>query len=331
MTTRRSLLLALAALLAAGCGKDAKQAVSSSSDAVSLERRAAAGTRPLAAPAPPVAEGGITGAAAAKDVATFTDIAPAAQQTPGTLPQTYVQSIANSAMMIRTGTADVEVDSVESAVGAARALANRVGGYIANVSYLGGRDQQRSATIELRIPSGRFDDAVGGLAPLGRVQSVNVTAQDVGEEYVDVTARVANARRLEQRLIALLAGRTGKLSDVLEVEQELARVREEIERYEGRLRYLSSRASVSTLTVSLHQRAPIVHEYRTARILADAFGEAWRNFIGVLAGFIALLGVLVPLLALAGAALFVIVRIWRPLAAGSHRAAPVLAESRTET
>jgi len=83
------------------------------------------------------------------------------------------------------------------------------------------------------VPAGRFDEVVAGLRPMGRLESVNVNAQDVGEEYVDVTARIDNARRLEQRLIGLLATRTGKLKDVLDVEQTLARVREEIERYEG--------------------------------------------------------------------------------------------------
>jgi hypothetical protein len=67
-----------------------------------------------------------------------------------------------------------------------------------------------------------------------------------------------NARRLETRLIDLLATRTGKLKDVLDVERELARAREEIERYEGRLRYLRAHATLSTLTISLHEPLPVV-------------------------------------------------------------------------
>src|SRR5207237_684198 len=85
---------------------------------------------------------------------------------------------------------------------------------------------------------------------IGKLESVNVNAEDVGEEFTDVTARMGNARRLESRLIDLLATRTGKLKDVLDVEQELARVREEIDRYEGRLRYLRAHAVLSTSTTS---------------------------------------------------------------------------------
>ena len=83
-------------------------------------------------------------------------------------------------------------------------------------------------------PSARYDDALGSLGPLGKVETATTNSEDVGEEFVDVRARVANARRLEDRLVGLLATRTGKLPDVLAVERELSRVREDIERYEGR-------------------------------------------------------------------------------------------------
>src|SRR5205823_10851551 len=99
--------------------------------------------------------------------------------------------------------------------------------------------------------------------PIGKLESVNVSAEDVGEEYVDVAARMANARRLESRLIDLLAARTGKLKDVLDVEQELARVREEIERYEGRLRYLKAH---SRFQHAHHQRARAGARRRARRV-----------------------------------------------------------------
>src|SRR5439155_1557826 len=115
-----------------------------------------------------------------------------------------------------------------------------------------------SASLEVKVPAERFDEALAGLAPIGKLESVNVNAEDVGEEFTDVTARVENARRLESRLIQLLATRTGKLKDVLDVEQELARVREEIDRYEGRLRYLRAHAALSTFTIYVHEPLPIV-------------------------------------------------------------------------
>jgi hypothetical protein len=206
---------------------------------------------------------------------------------------------ATTAMIIRTGEAFIEVDKVDPAVLKVRQLAAQVGGYIANSSISGGHDQIRQATIELKIPAPKYEQAVGSLATIGKVETVNSTAQDVGEEFVDVTARVNNSRRLEERLISLLANRTGKLDEVLRVERELARVREEIERYEGRLRYLSARVAVSTLAITVHEPAPILGNSPGQNPIAAAFRRAWKNFVAVVAATIASLGVLVPLAILA--------------------------------
>ena len=206
---------------------------------------------------------------------------------------------ATAAMVIRTGEAFIEVDKVDPAVLKVRQLAAQVGGFIANSSISGGHDQIRQATIELKIPATKYEEAVGSLSTIGKVETVNSTAQDVGEEFVDVTARVNNSRRLEERLISLLANRTGKLDEVLRVERELARVREEIERYEGRLRYLSARVAMSTLTITVHEPAPILGNSPGENPIAAAFRRAWKNFVGVVAASIAALGVLIPLAILA--------------------------------
>jgi hypothetical protein len=187
------------------------------------------------------------------------------------------------------------VDKLDPAIAKIRQLATQLGGYVGNSSVVGGRDQVRSATLELKIPAQRFDQAVNGLGNIGKVESVNATAEDVGEEFVDITARVNNAHRLEDRLIALLATRTGKLQDVLSVERELARVREEIERYEGRLRYLKTRAAVSTLSITVHEPVPILGQSPGENPIAAAIRQAWRNFVGFIAACIASLGVLIPL------------------------------------
>jgi hypothetical protein len=108
----------------------------------------------------------------------------------------------------------------------------------------------------------------------------------------------------------LLANRTGKLDEVLRVERELARVREEIERYEGRLRYLSARAALSTLTITVHEPAPILGNSPGENPIAAALRRAWKNFIGVIAGSIAALGVVIPL-ALLGLAGWLAYRRWK--------------------
>lgn len=198
-------------------------------------------------------------------------------------------------MVIRTGQAFIEVQKVDPAILRIRQLAAQVGGYVANSSVSGGKDQIRQATLEVKIPTAKYDEAVSSLSAFGKVETVNSSAQDVGEKYVDISARVTNAKRLEERLINLLANRTGKLDEVLRVERELARVREEIERYEGRLRYLSSRAAMSTLTITIHEPAPLLGNEPGENPIAAAVRRAWDNFVGLLAALIASLGILIPL------------------------------------
>jgi hypothetical protein len=130
-----------------------------------------------------------------------------------------------------------------------------------------------------------------------------------------------NGRKLEQRLIDILGTRTGKLSDVLAVERELARVREDIERQEGRMRYLRTRAAMSTLSVTVHEKAPVVAGTGSGGVLAEAFRQAWRNFIGFTASTIAAMGTLLPLGAIVAAIAWL---VWR--ARRAHRSAGTPAE-----
>jgi hypothetical protein len=201
---------------------------------------------------------------------------------------------ASGAMLIRHGQANVEVRRVDDAVAKLRQTAAQLGGFVANTAIVGGKEEHRSATLELRVPSTQFDAAIAALGALGKVESVSATVQDVGEEYVDLGARVANARHMEARLVEMLARRTGKLSEALTVEQELRRVREEIERYDARLKWLERRSAMSSIEITMREPMSVLDQ-RGPSPIAEAFAEAWRRAVAVLAWSIAALGLLVPL------------------------------------
>ena len=304
---RHAAAVLMAGMLVAACSRDAAPPASSDESSVGAATRgfvaggANAGIAGRAAP-PPAPHAAVV-ATAPIDAADATDapagVTVASLASASGASRLAADDAAAGAMLVRTGTASVQVDSLDPAIARLRQIAARVGGVVADVSVETGKNQNASASIELRIPSPRFDEAVNGLAPLGKVEAVNVAVEDVGEEFVDVTARVENAKRLEARLVELLATRTGKLGDVLQVERELARVREEIERYEGRLRYLRARASISRLTVTVHEPLPLVAANPADHPIRDAFKQTWRNFVGVVAAIIASLGALVPLGAIA--------------------------------
>jgi len=287
-------LLIVSALALVACGEHSEPARDEGAQGrPALLSKAAVTSSPASAPAAFGVVGGIS-EQVASEVSAARD---AAQSATGGDPLQNVNASTTGAptMVIRTGQAFIEVEKVDPAILKIRQLAAQVGGYINNSSVSGGRDQIRQATMEVKIPAPRYDEAVGSLSTIGKVETVNSQAQDVGEEYVDVTARVTNARRLEERLISLLSNRTGKLDEVLRVERELARVREEIERYEGRLRYLGARVATSTLTITVHEPAPIIGNNPGENPIAGALRRAWRNFIGLVAGIIASLGILIPL------------------------------------
>ena len=301
-------LILLAACALTGCGGDSRSPANGGgvvTDHVELSAKAV--SQPGAMPTSAAAGFGIAGQAsspraimesrgdAVAEASSPLDEVQNASSAADALQSVNSATTAVPSMVIRTGQAFIEVDKVDPAILKIRQLAAQVGGYIANSSISGGRDQIRQATLELKIPAPRYDQAVGSLSTIGKVETVNSTAQDVGEEFVDVTARVSNSRRLEERLITLLSTRTGKLDEVLRVERELARVREEIERYEGRLRFLSTRVAISTLTITVHEPAPILGNTPGANPIAAAFRRAWRNFVALVASLIESLGVVIPL------------------------------------
>jgi hypothetical protein len=250
-----------------------------------------AASAPAAAPAPShvaMARRAMSGVANEASVGSAS--APRAIDSSSTTPATFNPA----AMLIRTATAVVEVSQLDPAVVAARQTAARFGGVVANAQVETGRNEVHRAVLQIKVPAARFDSLLAGLNPLGRVESVAVNAEDVGEEYVDIEARLTNLRRLETRLIELLANRTGKLSDVLSVERELARVRGEIEQIEGRRRYLARSVALSTLELTLHEPEPITAGTPGTNPITRAFRDAWRNFVASVAWCITAFGVLIP-------------------------------------
>lgn len=212
------------------------------------------------------------------------------------------------AMLVRHGEASVEVRHVDDAVSRIRQTATQFGGFVANTAVRTGKDEQPSASLEVRVPTAQFDGLLAALRTVGKVERITAGAEDVGEEYVDLGARAANARRVEARLVEMLATRTGKLSDVLTVEQELARVRQEIERHDARLRWLERRAALSSLTVALHEPVGLIDRPSPGPIV-EAIGLAWQRMLGIIAWCIASLGILVPLGVLVGVVVLVLRRV----------------------
>jgi uncharacterized small protein (DUF1192 family) len=130
-------------------------------------------------------------------------------------------------------------------------ILHNVGGFVGQMDASG---ETGSIDATLRIPADRLENAVVAFRALGRVVHETRSADDVTEQSVDLEARLTNSRNTEKRLIDVLQNRTGKVGDVLEVEREIARVREEIERLDAERTNLERRVTYATVTLHVSQQ-----------------------------------------------------------------------------
>ncbi len=154
-------------------------------------------------------------------------------------------------------------------------LVKEAGGFLADVSINRTQGRQLSGTWQARIPVDRFEAFLDDVSALGIPENRRQTAQDVTEEFVDLEARIANQKRLEERIVQLLDSSSDEIKDVIEVERELGRVRGEIEQMQGRLRYLTNRTDLTTITISAREQRDYVPPATPS--FTGRVGDAWAN------------------------------------------------------
>ena len=180
--------------------------------------------------------------------------------------------------IIKTGEMSLEVDNVASALAAVRTLAAGIGGYIGG-SQAGTLED--SATLTLRIPASRFDEALARLRELGgTVVGESTQEQDVTSQIVDLEARIANLEASEASYRAL-AERAERVEDVLAVQSRLDEVRGEIEQMRAQLENVASQADLSTLTVTLIPKAAPVEAQAEGWDPGTRLAEAVAALVGV--------------------------------------------------
>lgn len=182
--------------------------------------------------------------------------------------------------IIRRATLDVELADVDQGVARLTGVVESVGGFISSTDSQVDQKGTARATITAYIPPAHFARVLGGLDGVGRVTRRSIGGQDVSEEFVDLEARLRNFERHEAQLLSFM-GRAQKVQDLLSLENELARVRGEIERTAGRLRFLKARTDLATIQVAL-VRAPLVVPPdglfpRFVEQVKQAFAEGWST------------------------------------------------------
>lgn len=155
----------------------------------------------------------------------------------------------DDALIVRTGTLELQVTDVDVAAASARTTIRELGGYVGASRRTNDGDHP-VASITYRIPSARWDQALDAIRALGsKILGEQTEAEEVTSQVVDLGARIANLQASERSLQAI-AERATKISEVLEIQRELTGVRGEIERLVAQKQSLEARASFGTLTVT---------------------------------------------------------------------------------
>jgi anti-sigma factor RsiW len=243
-------------------------ALSKSDELASRERQALALEEP---PPPPAPQSKFHGIAAARP----TTVAPTKTAQPaGTETQEFAardENFANAEeaeqnpveappaavanrKLIRNAEVELEIVSFDEAVQKITALANEERGYVATTNSEKQANGKLRGQVVVKVLPENLDHFLQKVRALGDLKNQTLGTEDVTKAYFDTDARLKNARVMEERLIEMLKTKTGKVADLLQVEKELGRVREEIEKMQGELKYWDSQVQFATVTISLSEK-----------------------------------------------------------------------------
>jgi hypothetical protein len=215
--------------------------------------------------------------------------------------------VADSRKLIVRVSLTIEVKDIKARTMEAEKIAEQYGGFI-GASEISSSEQNEQAVLTLMIPSDKVNQALARVRELGKVRYETRTSEDVTRQFIDLGARINNLKKEEASLSALLS-RSGKLSDIIEIENELSRVRTEIEQNEGQLRFLGEQTSFSTVTVSLATK-PIPQKLEDKSLKSTAI-NAWNSLLSTVTALLRVaiyLGVYLPLMI--GMIICVYILIW---------------------
>jgi hypothetical protein len=156
--------------------------------------------------------------------------------------------------LIRNANVELEIISFDDAVEKITAFANEERGYVATTNSEKQANGKLRGQVVVKVLPENLDRFLQKLRGLGELKNQALGTEDVTKAYFDTDARLKNAHVMEQRLIDMLKTKTGKVSDLLQVEKELGRVREEIEKMQGELKYWDSQVQFATVTLSLAEK-----------------------------------------------------------------------------
>jgi hypothetical protein len=232
-----------------------------------------------------------------------------------------------SRKIVRQAELELEVPSPSTAQTAIERLAEQHGGYVVSAA----RDTDHDTSVDIRVtlvvrvPQAELTATLGELKRLGRgIGSERITSDDVTDEYIDLGARIQSQQGLEQQYLEILK-HAATVKDAMDVQKQLAEVRAEIERLQGRAHLLDKESAFSTLTVHLSPIAPQIAVSRTT--FGGTLSRAWADSVSLSVELICdgihFIAMLIPVALLLGLpsvlGVWLLLRMMRALSARSRR------------
>ena len=156
--------------------------------------------------------------------------------------------------LIRNAQVEIEIANFDEAVQKITAFANEDKGYVATTSSEKQENGKLKGEVVVKVLPENLDRFLQKIRGLGELKNQTLGTEDITKNYFDTDSRLKNARVMEQRLIDMLKKKSDDINDLLQVEKELGRVREEIEKMQGDLKYWDSQVQFATVAISLAEK-----------------------------------------------------------------------------
>src|SRR5437764_6502779 len=167
--------------------------------------------------------------------------------------ETPAPEVANR-KLIRNATLELEIVSFGDAVQKITTFANEEHGYVATTNSEKQANGKLRGQVIVKVLPEHLDRLLQKIRGLGELKNQTLGTEDITKAYFDTDARLKNARVMEQRLVDMLKKKSDDINDLLQVEKELGRVREQIEQMQGELKFLDSQVQFATVTISLAEK-----------------------------------------------------------------------------
>lgn len=156
--------------------------------------------------------------------------------------------------IIRNADLHLEVDEYEKAYKSIGDITRSMKGFIAGASTTRLANGKIRATVTLRIPPEKFEDALAELGKLGKIRHQAISTSDVTKQYQDLASRLKSKETLVERLKKVLLEGKGTVKELMEVEVQMGATIEQIESIKGELKYYDNLVGLSTITMQVFEK-----------------------------------------------------------------------------